>query len=121
MQGKQYIILVVDINKTNHSPDKKLDKTIDLDKGYVQLKLLSRKQLGTMQIDDLVQPHRYQQGLEKQSRIDIEDEDLTKGEAYEKFLLARGQETGVILLMGLCNYVAHDTMPLLITSDCLNS
>ena len=83
--------LLADVHKKRHTPDKRLDKVIDLDTQYVKLKLLSNSTMGMMHRDKLEQrPDIYKQGIEKHQGTDIRDEDLIS-EKTEKFILVRGR------------------------------
>ena len=84
-------ILAADIKRKRHAPDKGLDRVIDLDTQYVRLKLLSNKTLGAMHRDRLERPDLYQEGLEKTDGMEIEDEDLVKGDQAQKYILIRGR------------------------------
>ena len=75
-----------------HRPDKKLDKSIDLDTQYVRLKMLSHKKLGAMYTDTREdRPDLYQEGLEKHGGKDIDDEDLIEDIHKDKYILIRGR------------------------------
>ena len=83
--------IVADIQRKRHTPDKHLDRTIDLDTQYVRLKLLSTKNMGIMHRDTLERPDLYQQELEKQGGKDIQDEDLIEVHDVGKYILVRGR------------------------------
>ena len=83
--------LVIDVYRKQHTTEQRLDKKIDLDTQYVQLKLVSQKKIQTMHRDALERPDHYQLGLEKHGGKDIQDEELVKHNDFGKFVLIRGR------------------------------
>ena len=84
-------LLVADIYEKKHVTDKVYDKTIDLDKQYVQLKLITNKQMDAMHLVNLGRPDHYQRQLEEHDGSDIKDEDLVTEGDCQKYVLLRGR------------------------------
>ena len=81
--------LMAGILMKQHIPDKRLDKKIDFNAQYIRLKLLPTDRLGAMHLNKCERPDQYQQELD--SAADFQDEDLIKGEDFQKYILIRGR------------------------------
>ena len=83
--------LAISIFHKRHDIDRKgYDKSIDFEKQYVRLKLISHEEIKRMQLDSLERPDYYQTNVEEIGGKDIRDEEILQSEMNE-YVLIRGR------------------------------